>query len=167
MTGNDRGAFRRVGRGGAGNVYPAKHDQAAAAATTAADRDLERQDAVAATVQDPAAAGQAIRAGRGGAGNYVDTSPLPGADDAGRSMSRQVAAAVASSRRRQPRRAMGGRGGAGNWTGEEHERRRRRLRGDDDDDDAAEELERKVREAVDKGLKVPEKVHHGREREAR
>ncbi|KAK9435978.1 hypothetical protein VB005_10783 [Metarhizium brunneum] len=158
MTGNDQDVFRKVGRGGAGNFYSVKDDKAAAAAA-AADRDLERQDPVVTTVPDPATPGQPIRAGRGGAGNYIDPSQLPDADEKSR-ISKEVTAAVTSSLKKHPSRAMGGRGGAGNWTGEEHEKPHGEEGGN-----AAHELERKVKEAVEKGLKIPDKVHHGREKE--
>jgi hypothetical protein len=54
---------------------------------------------------------------------------------------------------------LGGRGGAGNWqdsSAAEEQRRR-----DDEERRRAEELERLAREEVDRGLRMPEKVHHG------
>ncbi|OAA38894.1 hypothetical protein NOR_06547 [Metarhizium rileyi] len=180
MTGNDQDVLRKVGRGGAGNFYSAKDDGPAAAAITTdrvrltdahamnrhrpeltSRQDLERQDPIVTTIQDPAAAGQPVRAGRGGAGNYIDPSQLPHTDDKNR-IANEVAAAVTSSLKKHPHRAMGGRGGAGNWTGEEQEPRK-----EDEAGSTTEQLERKVKEAVERGLKIPEKVHHGREKEMR
>lgn len=91
----------------------------------------------------------------------VDPSQLPDAEDKNR-ISKDVADAVVSSLKRHPHRAMGGRGGAGNWAGEDLARRH-----DEEQRSTAEELERKIKEEVEKGLKVPDKVHHGREKEAR
>ncbi|PHH63599.1 hypothetical protein CDD81_5691 [Ophiocordyceps australis] len=88
----------------------------------------------------------AAMTGRGGAGNVVsDTEPQPAAHR------------ISLPRRASSRSAMAGRGGAGNWkTG---------------DDEAAgearhvrDELDRQVREVVDRGLRVPEQVHHGRDK---
>ena len=91
-------------------------------------------------------------------------------------MANEVSEAVLTANRMQNsqthKNRMGGRGGAGNWAGEEDGT----DGGDDDDDDdddkeaglsRTEELERKVTEAVEKGLKVPEKVHHGREKDVK
>lgn len=57
---------------------------------------------------------------------------------------------------------MGGRGGAGNWASTAEGEG---AAGDADGAGTkAEELERKAKEAVDKGLRMPEKVHHGRDK---
>lgn len=91
----------------------------------------------------------------------MEASQLPDAEDKNR-ISKEVAAAMTSSLKKHPHNAMGGRGGAGNWAGDERERR-----DEEEGKSRAEELERKVKEAVDKGLKMPERVHHGREKEVR
>ena len=74
-------------------------------------------------------------------------------------MADKTAAAVAASLKRnnQVRGGLGGRGGAGNWQVDGEEERKRateehRLRG--------EKLEQSIKDVVDKGLKMPEKVHH-------
>ena len=91
------------------------------------------------------------RAGRGGAGNYVDHST---ADQHEQSAAKATAAATSS--KQQARTAWAGRGGAGNWKGGDAEeatkdaQEEERLRG--------EALERKVMEEVDGGLRVPGKV---------
>lgn len=98
------------------------------------------------------------RAGRGGAGNYVDPANMPDAREQ-EAMADRTAAAVAASLRRnnQVRGGLGGRGGAGNWQVDEEEEQRRRK---EEDRVRGEELERSVRDAVDRGLKMPEKVYH-------
>ncbi len=50
---------------------------------------------------------------------------------------------------------LGGRGGAGNWLEKSPARDKHNLA-----DEEKDELERKVRETVDEGLKVPEKTHN-------
>lgn len=182
MTGNDQDVFRKVGRGGAGNFISVKDGETAPEdkvllfpcvrkncrllipeSNLIASQDLERQDTnhIVTTVQDSATGTQPIRAGRGGAGNYMDPSQLPDAEDKNR-ISKEVSAAVTSSLKKNPFRAMGGRGGAGNWAGEDMGKRE-----EEEGKSTAEELERQVKEEVEKGLKVPEKVHHGREKEIR
>ncbi|KAF4511367.1 hypothetical protein G6O67_003173 [Ophiocordyceps sinensis] len=163
----DQDALHKVGRGGAGNYHPTSAPSPATCKPPAPEP---------AIVAAPDAPGP-LRGGRGGAGNFVD----PGES------AREVGAAVLAanrSRRQQGRggrgRAMGGRGGAGNWAG----RSVAHYGGDRDDDDddeydyvdyewdevhgphaqKVEALERKVKEVVDKGLRMPDKVHHGRDR---
>ncbi|KAK2592911.1 hypothetical protein QQS21_009406 [Conoideocrella luteorostrata] len=157
MASGDQDVFRKVGRGGAGNFYPAKKD---------VEKDLERQDTepdpIVTTTIDPSTQPTSIRAGRGGAGNFMDPSELPGPQDRER-MSKEVSDAVTSSLKKHPAR-MGGRGGAGNWAGDEQ------LQGKGDEEHETtktEELEKKVMEVVEKGLKMPEKAHHGREKDVK
>jgi hypothetical protein len=102
-----------------------------------------------------------VRSGRGGAGNYVDTADLPAAQDQ-EALASQTAAALNDSRRSQfLRGGLSGRGGAGNWkSAEEQEAEKRRLQdGQDREEGKLEEVERKVMEAVERQLKMPEKVH--------
>lgn len=121
-----------------------------------------------------------LRGGRGGAGNFVDPGELPGTDEAAREVGAAVLAA-SRSRNHQGRggRGMGGRGGAGNWAGRPAIHNGSINAGDNADDDGhnlvddewdemhgphaqkVEALERRVKEVVDKGLRVPDKVHHG------
>ncbi|KAH7188393.1 uncharacterized protein B0J16DRAFT_93216 [Fusarium flagelliforme] len=149
----DQDVYRKTGRGGAGNyVVKSKADEA--------DKDLEAQDLATDEVPPPdrTTANVPARAGRGGSGNYVNPSDLPDAREQDE-MARKTAAAVNANLRKNPGGGLGGRGGAGNWkhaiSFEEEERMREEERS------RGEALERKVKETVDKGLRMPEKVHHG------
>ncbi|KAG5954832.1 hypothetical protein E4U57_003955 [Claviceps arundinis] len=154
---SDQDVFRKVGRGGAGNYYSATKQDA-----LAAEKDLERQDdlarLVAAHPSDGAGAGAAsLRAGRGGAGNFVDAAQVPAAQEEERKLAQEVSQAVSTSHSNTNQ--MGGRGGAGNWAGEQQEEGAGLQ--------SMEELERRVAEVVERGLKIPEKVHHGREKDVK
>ncbi|KAF4470927.1 hypothetical protein FALBO_2169 [Fusarium albosuccineum] len=143
--------YRKVGRGGAGNYYAStKEDEAS--------RDLEAQDLATDPIPPPdrSSAHVPARAGRGGAGNYVDPANLPDAREQ-QEMADRTAAAISASLKKNHHAhgALGGRGGAGNWKGEEREV---------EDRSKGEELEKKIKEAVDKGLKMPERVHYGHEK---
>ncbi|GAB0131801.1 hypothetical protein EsDP_00000260 [Epichloe bromicola] len=146
--------FRKVGRGGAGNFYSVKKED-----EIAAEKDLQRQDDESGPVVS--SQGSNVRAGRGGAGNFIDPSQLPDAQGEAR-MSKEVTEAVTSSLKKHPQR-MGGRGGAGNWAGEEQKESADEEQGLS----KTEELERRIKDAVEKGLRVPEKVHHGREKDVK
>ncbi|KAF5027240.1 hypothetical protein F66182_656 [Fusarium sp. NRRL 66182] len=150
MTPN-QDAYRRVGRGGAGNYYPSnKADDAAK------DKDLEAQNLATdeAPPPDRSTASVPARAGRGGAGNYVNPADLPDAREQDE-MAEKTAAAVNASLKKNhnTRGGLGGRGGAGNWRADEDGKESEKSRG--------EELAKKVRDEVEKGLKMPERVHHG------
>ena len=69
----------------------------------------------------------------------------------------------ASLRSNQAQGGLGGRGGAGNWKSAEQQEEEKRRRGEEEERSSGrrEELERSVQEAVDKGLKMPERVYHG------
>ncbi|CAF3468327.1 unnamed protein product [Fusarium graminearum] len=169
----DQDVYRKTGRGGAGNyVVQNKADDADKVKLTAntpfililkPPQDLEAQSLATDEVPPPdrATANVPARAGRGGSGNYVNPSDLPDAAEQDE-MARKTAAAVnASLMKNQAVRGggLGGRGGAGNWkhaiSFEEEERMR------EEEKSRGEALEKKVRETVEKGLKMPEKVHHG------
>ncbi|KAF9774800.1 hypothetical protein IL306_007174 [Fusarium sp. DS 682] len=147
----DQDVYRKVGRGGAGNFVSSKPEDAANA-------DLEAQNLATEEVQLTANA--PARAGRGGFGNYVNPEELPDAKEQAE-MAQKTAAAVNASLKKNHvvRGGLGGRGGAGNWkhaiSFEEEERMREEERS------RGEELAKKVKEEVDKGLRMPEKVHHG------
>ncbi|KAG5928094.1 hypothetical protein E4U42_001254 [Claviceps africana] len=112
------------------------------------------------------------KVGRGGAGNFVEAAQVPAAQEQERDMAREFDEALLAAHLKKKshdyRNRMGGRGGAGNWAGGEAE-----DGGDDDDDDSkaglrrTEEMERTVKEAVERGLKVPELAHHGREKDVK
>ena len=70
-------------------------------------------------------------------------------------MHQQTAAAV----RQQPPRAPGlsGRGGAGNWRTDSAARDAKQA---EEERGKSAEMERKAREVVDQGLKMPDRVHH-------
>ncbi|RSL61312.1 hypothetical protein CEP54_006276 [Fusarium duplospermum] len=142
--------YRRVGRGGAGNYYASTEVDEAA-------RDLEAQDLATnpAPPPDRKTTHLPARAGRGGAGNYVDPADLPDAREQ-EEMADKTAAAVSASLKRNSQHIRGGlagRGGAGNWKTEEEEREHHQK-------SKGEELEKKIKEAVEKGLKMPDRVHH-------
>ncbi|QPH01435.1 hypothetical protein C2857_005635 [Epichloe festucae Fl1] len=177
--------LRKVGRGGAGNFYSVrKEDELAAEKVPTISicgtktlvpkarkrghsgrkpsqiyADLQRQDDESSPVVS--SQGSNVRAGRGGAGNFIDPSQLPDAQGKAR-MSKEVTEAVTSSLKKHPQR-MGGRGGAGNWAGEEQKESADEEQGLS----KTEELERRIKDAVEKGLRVPEKVHHGREKDVK
>ncbi|UNI14098.1 hypothetical protein JDV02_000769 [Purpureocillium takamizusanense] len=165
--------FRRVGRGGAGNYVPAA-DADRSSKDLEAQQQQQQVDTTAAaaavgTSGHGAAAPAARRAGRGGAGNYVEAERLPSAREKEEDLAGEVKAAVASSLERKggagaaSSRGMGGRGGAGNWNTESGQEDREREE-EEGEGGKVQELERKVKEAVDKGLRMPDKVHHGRDK---
>ncbi|KYK60164.1 hypothetical protein DCS_01299 [Drechmeria coniospora] len=152
-------AFRNVGRGGAGNHHPASKTVPAqelvqAPTAPAAPSRHPLQDA---PPQRTRHSDHPVRAGRGGAGNFFDPQPPTIGHDR-----QQQASAVDETvalRRDRQRSAMGGRGGSGNWTTSS-------TSAEDAVgtavEDAVEALEKKVKEVVDKGLKMPDQVHHRR-----
>ncbi|KAM5351325.1 hypothetical protein ACJ41O_004048 [Fusarium nematophilum] len=183
----DHDVYRKVGRGGAGNYYASKPDDASKVSCPPPHRlpfsctgfpydlivenshtrkDLEAQELATTPAPPPdrSTAHVPARAGRGGAGNYVDPANLPDAREQ-EEMADKTAAAVNASLKKNhhTRGGLAGRGGAGNWQadeGEEHEAAKR----DEDDKAKGQHLEKKVKEAVEKGLKMPEKVHHGQDK---
>ena len=118
-----------------------------------ADRDLEAQQpsqAPAAGTANPTPSHPA-RAGRGGAGNYTESSSAAAEHE--QSVAQETAQAV---KKHKPSSAgaYAGRGGAGNW-----KEKGKRSEGEDDGETSRlEEMERKAKEVVDQGLKMPEKV---------
>lgn len=93
----------------------------------------------------------------------MDASQLPDEDEKER-ISKKVTTAVTSSlKKHQQRGGMGGRGGAGNWAEKQANGAEGGDRRDAEESKTA-ELEKKVTETVEKGLKLPDKVHHGREK---
>ncbi|KAG5977507.1 hypothetical protein E4U55_006736 [Claviceps digitariae] len=180
MNTTDQDVFRKVGRGGAGNFYSVKkHDELSKKTiqpirlTNLLQKDLERQDDLAHPVVVAATrdASSSLRAGRGGAGNFVDAAQVPAAQEEERNMAREVLTASLKRRSSSNKNRMGGRGGAGNWAGEEGTDGVEGERDDKQDEEAGlsrtEELERKVAEVVQEGLKVPGRVHHGREKDVK
>lgn len=176
--------FRKVGRGGAGNFHPVKTE--AKQTQPPSEGDLERQQqqpqqqhssnattspqsstVVVAAPPPPSAVSEppsSVRAGRGGAGNYMDASQLPGPRDL-HHLAMEMKSAVTSSLRRNPVR-MGGRGGAGNWAGESSSGSNDNNDNDsgEADGDEAAALEKRVLETVDRGLQMPARAHHGRDK---
>jgi len=156
MTQN-QDVYRKVGRGGAGNFYPSKKADEAAKDLEAQELDTSLPPLVATTSRssNPGMS----HGGRGGAGNFVDSSEFARRQE--EEDANETAAAVAKSRKAAPAQggALGGRGGAGNWKGNQQApatvEREHKL---------GEEMERKVKEVVDQGLKMPEKVHHALEK---
>lgn len=180
----DQDVYRKVGRGGAGNYYSSsKADEASRVNfdlypfsllwvprciprwpsiqyphTDNNSQDLEAQklDTTPAPPPDSSTTLTSVRAGRGGAGNYVDPANLPNAREQEEMADKTAAAIEASLKRNQNvRGGLGGRGGAGNW----HEESEAAHKGEGGAKE--EDLERKVKDVVDKGLKLPDKVHHG------
>ncbi|KAG6000936.1 hypothetical protein E4U21_004860 [Claviceps maximensis] len=151
-----------VGRGGAGNVYSVeKQDE------LPAKKDLERQDKSTRPVIAPADASSGLRgAGRGGAGNFIDATH----EEERHVASDTISTADPMKHSRDNKDRMGGRGGAGNWTG--HEGLADGGEHHEDNDEGSEwsrteELKRKVTEVVEKGLKIPQQVHHAREKDVK
>ncbi|KAM0562141.1 hypothetical protein ACHAPJ_002585 [Fusarium lateritium] len=150
----DQDVYRKTGRGGAGNFYASnKSDDAAK------NQDLEAQNLATdeAPPPDRSTASVPARAGRGGSGNYVNPADLPDARERDEMAAKTAAAVNASLKRNHNvRGGLGGRGGAGNYRFEEDDKTR-----EDGERTRGEELEKKVRDEVEKGLKMPERVHHG------
>lgn len=111
------------------------------------------------------------RAGRGGAGNFYESSQAQEQERAeaeGTSAAEQVASRL---KKHYPRgggsagMSLGGRGGAGNYSSAAA------AQGHDDEQRQAEEgrkgdeLKKKVEDAVDKGLRMPGRVHRKRDGE--
>lgn len=120
-------------------------------------QDIEAQKStdVAASSTLPTSTGY-VRAGRGGSGNYVDPTSLPGTKQQ-EELASKTQAAVNASIARSAARGASGRGGAGNYTGsvvpgaeatEEEEVKRK------------EALEKKIIEDVEAGLPMPPKAFH-------
>lgn len=121
-------------------------------------QDLEAQErkAIASAVSAAPALQGSARAGRGGAGNYVD--PRQAAQSEGQ-LADETEAAVASRLKTHPqphRAGWSGRGGAGNFHVDEAAERQRR---EDDEKGKVAELDKMIKEAVDGALKLPEKAH--------
>ncbi|KAF4973243.1 hypothetical protein FSARC_398 [Fusarium sarcochroum] len=150
----DQDVYRKVGRGGAGNYYTSnKSDDAA--------KDLEAQDLATdeAPLPDRSTANVPVKGGRGGAGNFVNPADLPDAREQDEMAKKTAAAVNASLKRNHNVGGLGGRGGSGNYRVEENDKTR-----EDGEKTRGEELEKKVKDEVEKGLKMPEKVHHGHDR---
>ncbi|KAK5990012.1 hypothetical protein PT974_08275 [Cladobotryum mycophilum] len=157
---NDQDALRKVGRGGAGNYYSAKE-------ADDASKDLEAQKLNLPIDHVPPGVGLVARAGRGGAGNFVD--PAQNARDQ-EQLAHETAAAVRSNVKNNNSNnhqaqggGLSGRGGAGNFNSSSSKAEQAKRREEEDKSRIA-HLETKVKEAVESGLKVPEKVHHGLEK---
>lgn len=182
----DHDVYRRVGRGGAGNYYPSKQheadgqhcDQVRAPNAVQFQRllthppppltsqqDLEAQalsgESYPTEVAPPpdAISHGLARSGRGGAGNFLDASQLPGPDEQERMASQAATIMCESLQHNQARGGLAGRGGAGNFQSAGDKDRQ-----EDGKTGKVEEVERRVREVVDKGLRIPEKVHQGNQK---
>ncbi|OHE94656.1 hypothetical protein CORC01_10057 [Colletotrichum orchidophilum] len=143
--------FRKVGRGGSGNFFSKKDVEDA---EKAKPEDIEAQktaDVVAASSTSPTTSGY-VRAGRGGSGNYVDPSSLPGAKQQ-EELASKTQAAVSASIARSARGASG-RGGAGNYTGSLPD-----AEATDEEVKRKEALEKKIIEDVEAGLPMPPKAY--------
>ncbi|KXH66021.1 hypothetical protein CSAL01_09599 [Colletotrichum salicis] len=144
--------FRKVGRGGSGNFF-SKKDVDDAEKATPEDIEAQKSTDVAASSTSPTSSGY-VRAGRGGSGNYVDPTSLPGTKQQ-EELASKTQAAVNASIARSAARGASGRGGAGNYTGSvpgaeatEEEVKRK------------EALEKKIIEDVEAGLPMPPKAFH-------
>lgn len=128
------------------------------------NQDLEAQELDTAVVPPPDQRTTHLpaRAGRGGAGNYVDPANLPNKREQ-EEMAEKTAAAISKSLQRPHRGGLGGRGGAGNWNQADDEEARKVA--EEEERHKGEDLEQKVKDAVEKGLKLPERVHHGQDKE--
>ncbi|KAH6998755.1 hypothetical protein BGZ61DRAFT_26067 [Ilyonectria robusta] len=149
----DQDVYRKVGRGGAGNYYAPPTD-----GNDSKDLEAQALGTSVAPTPDRSNAQVPTRAGRGGAGNYVDPANMPDAREQ-EEMAKKTAAAVNASLKRhsQAHGGQSGRGGAGNWKTDEDEERKKLA---DEESALGVQLEKQVKEAVDKGLKMPDKVHH-------
>ncbi|KAL7820268.1 hypothetical protein V8C44DRAFT_76953 [Trichoderma aethiopicum] len=140
----DQDALRKVGRGGAGNYVPSKQ-------ADEATKDLEAQQLKAAATPSQHPHGPA-KVGRGGAGNFIDPRYAAAQEEEDRK-------AAELRTHSQPHRAgWSGRGGAGNFHADlaaEDARAR-----EEEDGRSKAELDRKIKEAVEGALKLPDKVHH-------
>lgn len=95
------------------------------------------------------------RAGRGGAGNFYDSTTLPDAKDREDAAEKTRLAVNASINK--PKAGHAGRGGAGNWapTTTEHDEGERKRR---------EDLEAKILQDVELGLPMPPKTYQTHDR---
>jgi hypothetical protein len=138
--------FRKIGRGGAGNFYskPAVPDNT--------NKDLEAQHPDPSTQPLPSSntplPGQYARAGRGGAGNYVDPSTAWEQQAAEEKITAKASANAAAGKAVN-RMALGGRGGAGNYSQKTEEVPNWKA-----ETKKSSEIEQTVTEAVN-GLKMP------------
>ena len=119
-----------------------------------APQDLEAQTAEHTGTAPSTTVPSAARAGRGGAGNFISAQDAQASEAA-------VANSTVEAMKQAPAqpRAGGysGRGGAGNWkTQKEDDASEHDAKGKD--------IEHKVKEVVEQGLKMPEKVHHALEK---
>lgn len=172
-------AYRKAGRGGAGNFY-SQDDIAAMAASSFNNKDVEAQkpapdsDVPPSDPADEPAAGPVYgHSGRGGAGNFVNPSTAP-ATVASSSSVRQgggptgaPAPAVVHSTGTPgagagagtaTRPSYSGRGGAGNWTSTSEENIAVAIAEQERKRKAA--LDAKVFDDVKAGLRPPRRVYH-------
>ncbi|KAI1854599.1 hypothetical protein JX266_000717 [Neoarthrinium moseri] len=186
-------AYRKVGRGGAGNFYSKQDIEQAAKSTSPSDLEAQKPappaDEPPSDPAQPPAPGPPssstpayARTGRGGAGNYVDSSTAAAAS-AGISSQAQARPATvhttgnqsfaqpttgsgnttaggpvfSTSTERPPRTGGGltGRGGAGNWTADESQR----VFDEEQDRKRREALDAKVFDDVRAGLQEPGRAH--------
>ncbi|ORY70153.1 uncharacterized protein BCR38DRAFT_333275 [Pseudomassariella vexata] len=172
-------AYRRTGRGGAGNYYSQK-DIEAVIQNTATPPDVEAQKQTHANIdappsdpanvpQDPAAIPSTTpsqgyaRSGRGGAGNFVDPATAASTISAQRALDPQQRSAtvhttgVPTSKPAQTARAgLSGRGGAGNWTTDEGQK----VYNEEQEKKRKAALDAQVFNDVKAGLQPPRRVYH-------
>ncbi|KAI0128853.1 hypothetical protein BJ170DRAFT_682641 [Xylariales sp. AK1849] len=176
-------AYRKVGRGGAGNFYSQKDIDEAAKPSGSTDLEAQKPAAADEPPSDPAeppaegppstststsTTGAASstpvysRTGRGGAGNFVD--PLTASSANIQSHSKPHPATVHSvgnqsfapgSTERGPRAGLSGRGGAGNWTGDESQK----VFDEEQERKRKAALDAKVFDDVKAGLQEPGRAH--------
>ncbi|TFB05916.1 hypothetical protein CCMA1212_002113 [Trichoderma ghanense] len=146
----DQDALRKVGRGGAGNFVSSKE-----ADEVAKDLEAQQLKAAASVSATPSQHPHGpAKVGRGGAGNFIDPKHAAQeenlqADETGTAVSRHP----------QPHRAgWSGRGGAGNFHADQVADTERAR--EEEDGRSRAELDRKIKEAVEGALKLPDKVHH-------
>lgn len=147
--------YRRAGRGGAGNFFSKADIENQA---KAAQEDVEAQKLGAVTAEQVAAAsvpipGSYARAGRGGAGNFYETSTKAQQLETERDVAEKIRVAAA---KQGHKHGLTGRGGMGNWTDTADTQAF-----DEDEEKRRHDLEAKVLQDVEAGLKMPTPSYQG------
>ncbi|KAI9891100.1 MAG: hypothetical protein M1814_003299 [Vezdaea aestivalis] len=153
-------AYRKVGRGGAGNFYTksdiAKQEARLSADVEAQTAPLTSSETMQSVAATPSSQNAYAHMGRGGAGNFYSPKDLPVKGE----FSGQVDGTAPSVGQVEVTRGYVGRGGAGNYTSAERRsgEQRRSGEGKRSGEQRRSADERRIAQDVEQGLEKPEKA---------